>query len=241
MNNGQIGNSETNQSDQLWKLGLRFFFTTVFMLAVLFISAGTFQWWEAWVYVAMTLSVLILSRIVLIQKNPELAIERAKAGGKEDVKNWDRVLMPVTAIYGPLVSWIVAGLDVRFGWSPDLPDWIQIIALVVIITGSALGSWAMIVNRFFSSHVRIQSERGHSVIREGPYQIVRHPGYAAGLLSWIAGPFYFSSYWVGIPTVLVIIASIIRTAREDLFLLEKLLGYAEYAQDVKFRLLPGIW
>ena len=149
--------------------------------------------------------------------------------------------MPFTALYGPLISWIVAGLDVRFGWSPDLPDWIQITALVVLQIGSLLGTWAMFSNRFFSSQVRIQTDRGHSVVKEGPYKYVRHPGYAGGLISWLAAPVFFSSWWVIIPAVVVAAASFKRTALEDRTLQEELPGYAEYSQEVKYRLIPGIW
>ena len=220
---------------------IRFFMTTIFMLAILFICAGRWDWWEAWAYVAMTIVVLLSSRGILIAKNPEVALERAEAGKKENVKSWDRVLMPITAIYGPLVSWVIAGLDERFGWSPDLPDYVQIIALLVIFAGSVIGTWAMITNRFFSSHVRIQTERGHTVVDAGPYRIVRHPGYAGGVLSWLAAPVFFSSYWVAVPTVLVIILMMIRTLLEDQTLQAELPGYKDYAQRVRFRLLPGIW
>jgi protein-S-isoprenylcysteine O-methyltransferase Ste14 len=239
--NDQSKISLKTKETSLWVLGIRFLFTTILMLGVLFLSAGTIRWWEAWVYVGMTLVILIWSRALLFQKNPDLAFERAQAVGKEDVKGWDRILMPITAVYGPVISWVVAGLDHRFGWTPDLPDWIQIIALGLIIFGSAIGTWAMIVNRFFSSHVRIQTDRGHSVIDEGPYRFVRHPGYAGGLISWIGGPIYFSSYWAVIPTILVMIASVVRTAREDQTLQVELPGYAEYADEVKYRLIPGLW
>jgi protein-S-isoprenylcysteine O-methyltransferase Ste14 len=211
------------------------------MLAVLLLSAGKWNWWEAWVYTGFGLLILLGSRIVIILKYPDLALERSQAHEKEDTKEWDRFLMPFTALYGPFISWIIAGLDVRFGWSPDLPDWIQIVALLVIQLGSLIGTWAMLTNRFFSSQVRIQTDRGHAVIKGGPYKFVRHPAYAGGLLSWLAGPIFFSSYWVIIPTILVITASIIRTAKEDRTLQEELPGYKEYAREVKYRLVPGIW
>ena len=224
-----------------WKTIIRFIFTTVFMLALLFLAAGRLDWWEAWAYAAMTMVVLLSSRAVLILKNPDLALERASAAQKEGVKPWDKILMPITALYLPLISWVVAGLDQRFGWSPDLPDYIQIIALVVLILGSTLGTWAMITNTFFSSHVRIQTDRGHTVVDSGPYQIVRHPGYAGGLISWIAAPVFFSSYWVILPTILAIIGAILRTKLEDQTLQEELPGYKEYARNVPYRLVPGIW
>ena len=130
--------------------------------------------------------------------------------------------MPITALYGPMVSWVLAGLDKRFGWSPDLPDAIQWIALAVVFLGGVIGSWAMIANRFFSSQVRIQTDRGHMVVDQGPYRIVRHPGYAGGVLSWIAAPVFFGSYSVGGVAVLVLIASFVRTALEDRTLQEEL-------------------
>jgi protein-S-isoprenylcysteine O-methyltransferase Ste14 len=224
-----------------WRAIIRFLVTTVLMLGVLFISAGRLQWWEGWAYTGMTLFVLVLSRSLILIKSPDMARERAEAGQREDVKVWDKILLPVTAIYGPLVSWIVAGLDERFSWTPDLPDNIQIIALFVIFLGSMVGTWAMMVNRFFSSYVRIQADRGHTVVSAGPYRLVRHPGYAGSLLAWIAAPVFFSSYWVAIPSVTVIILTIIRTGLEDRTLKEELPGYSEYIERVRYRLVPGVW
>ncbi|MBN2416907.1 isoprenylcysteine carboxylmethyltransferase family protein [bacterium] len=224
-----------------WSLVIRFLATTLVMLAVLFIAAGRLRWWEGWAYTGMTLAVLVSSRALIILKYPDMAKERAEAGRREGVKAWDRVLLPVTAIYGPFISWIVAGLDERFGWTPDLPDYIQIIALCLIFTGSMLGTWAMTVNPFFSSHVRIQTDRGHAVIDTGPYRVVRHPGYAGGIAAWMAAPFFFSSRWVAIPCIVVIILNGIRTALEDRTLQDELPGYREYASRVRYRLIPGIW
>ena len=224
-----------------WKGIIGLLIIVPIMLATLLLSAGRLNWWEAWAYTGTGLLVLIGSRAVMIWKNPGLALERSQALGKEDVKEWDKFLMPFTALIAPFISWIVAGLDQRFGWSADLPNWIQISALVVIQLGSLVGSWAMVANRFFSSQVRIQTDRGHSVVRGGPYQYVRHPGYAGGLVSWLAAPVFFSSWWLIIPTVLAIAASVIRTGLEDQTLQEELPGYKEYAEEVKYRLVPGIW
>ena len=225
----------------LWSGAMRLVLIVPIMLGTLLLTAGRWAWWEAWAYTITGLLVLIGSRVFLILKHPDLALERASAHEMEDVKEWDRFLMPFTALIGPLLSWIVAGLDQRFGWSPDLPNWIQIIALILLQMGSLIGSWAMIVNRYFSSQVRIQTDRGQTVVSEGPYRFVRHPGYAGGLLSWLAAPVFFSSWWVLFPMVLVITASVIRTALEDRTLREELPGYEEYAQQTKYRLVPGIW
>jgi len=211
------------------------------MGAILFISAGTLNWWEAWAYSAVGLATILISRVILIRKNPDLARERSEAGGRDDTKSWDKFLMPLTALFLPMISWIVVGLDHRYGWSPDLPDPIQIAALVVLILGNVLGSWAMLANTFFSSQVRIQHDRGHKVVNSGPYRFVRHPGYAGGLLSWLATPFFFSSVWLAVPMVLAIAASILRTALEDHTLQEELPGYSAYTKEVPYRLIPGIW
>ena len=224
-----------------WKGLIRLVLLVPIMLGTLLLSAGRWDWWEAWAYSLTGLAVVLGSRIFMIMKHPDLALERARAHEMENVKGWDRILMPFTALIGPFISWIIAGLDHRFGWSPDLPDWIQIVALILIQIGSLIGSWAMVVNRYFSSQVRIQTDRGQTVVKEGPYRIVRHPGYAGGLLSWLAGPVFFSSLWVILPTALVIIASLIRTALEDRTLQEELPGYEEYTEQTKYRLVPGIW
>jgi protein-S-isoprenylcysteine O-methyltransferase Ste14 len=132
-------------------------------------------------------------------------------------------------------------LDKRFSWTPDLPDYVQVIALCVIFAADMLGVWAMLVNRFFSSYVRIQTDRGHTVVNAGPYRVVRHPGYAGAVLAWIAGPVFFSSHWVAIPSIIVIALTIIRTALEDRTLQQELPGYSQYAESVRYRLVPGIW
>ena len=113
-------------------------------LAVLFLSAGHLQWWEGWAYTGMTLFVLVLSRSLILLKNPDMARERAEAGQKKDVKAWDKIIVPLIAVYGPLVSWIIAGLDERFSWTPDLPDYIQVIALGVMFLGNMIATWAMV-------------------------------------------------------------------------------------------------
>ena len=234
--------SSTKQSPRIaWVVILRFFIASLLLMAVLFLAAGKLGWWEGWAYVVQAFIVLVFSRAVLIHKNPDLARERADAGRKENVKSWDRILLPLMSIILPVTGYIVAGLDERFGWSPDLPNGIQIVALLLIFAGSMIGTWAMIANRFFSSHVRIQAERGHTVVSDGPYRFVRHPGYAGNVLAWIASPVFFSSTWAAIPAILAIGVAVVRTALEDRTLQAELPGYRDYARIVRRRLVPGIW
>jgi protein-S-isoprenylcysteine O-methyltransferase Ste14 len=98
-----------------------------------------------------------------------------------------------------------------------------------------------VVNRFFSGTVRIQTERGHHVVTDGPYRFVRHPGYAGALLGFVLIPLLLDSVWAFIPAVLLIAITFVRTALEDATLQKELPGYAEYAQTTRYRLIPGIW
>ena len=139
----------------------------------------------------------------------------------------------------PLV--IVAGLDHRYGWSPELPIWIILLGFILIMLGYAFAAWAMAENRFFSSVVRIQTERGHQVCDGGPYRIVRHPGYAGSILALPGIVLALSSAWTLIPAAAALIIAVIRTALEDQTLQEELPGYRDYAQRIRYRLLPGVY
>jgi protein-S-isoprenylcysteine O-methyltransferase Ste14 len=136
---------------------------------------------------------------------------------------------------------LVAGLDALFDWSPTFSLPIKILALVIILAGYALGSYALIENRFFSGMVRIQTERGHRVVSSGPYRWMRHPGYAGAILTYLATPFFLDSPWAFLPAVFLTIVLVIRTRLEDLALQAELEGYRDYASRVRYRLLPGVW
>jgi len=143
----------------------------------------------------------------------------------------------------PLIAhWVVAGLDVgRKHWSDSVPVWLQGIGLVGFTAGFGLIVWAMAVNRFFSSVVRIQSDRGHKLVTGGPYGWIRHPGYLAALLQGISSGIALGSWVSMIPVVGMLPLLFVRTVREDRFLRGNLPGYLEYAQRVRYRMLPGIW
>ncbi|WP_346907593.1 isoprenylcysteine carboxylmethyltransferase family protein [uncultured Roseibium sp.] len=139
----------------------------------------------------------------------------------------------------PLV--IVAGLDHRFGWSPEFPTWLNIGGLFLIALGYAFAAWALAENRFFSSLMRIQTDRGHAVCDSGPYRVVRHPGYAGNLLALPGIVLALGSAWTLIPVAVALLVAVIRTAFEDRALQEELPGYREYTRRVRYRLFPGIY
>jgi protein-S-isoprenylcysteine O-methyltransferase Ste14 len=140
-----------------------------------------------------------------------------------------------------LVKYVVAGLDFRFGWSTGIMPALQFAALVVAVGGYALGTWAMAVNAYFSLVVRIQHDRGQKVVSDGPYRWVRHPGYVGTILFELAAPLLLGSWWALVPGVISALLLVVRTALEDRTLQQELDGYKQYAGEVRYRLLPGVW
>jgi len=204
------------------------------------IISGVWDWWEAWVYAIINILGFIISRVLAARRNPDIITERARSMELQDAKSWDKILSPMLA-FGALIVLIVAGADKGFGWSTPFSLNAKIVALIVIILGYVLGSWALIENRFFSGVVRIQTDRGHHVVTTGPYRIVRHPGYAGALWTYVAMPILFDSLWAFIPTILLLGVLVLRTSLEDRTLQAELPGYKEFTQKTRYRLLPGIW
>jgi protein-S-isoprenylcysteine O-methyltransferase Ste14 len=208
---------------------------------VLFLAAGRWNWWPAWVYLAVTYSAIIGGRLLVLHKNPEMLKERAQSLTDSSVKSWDRVLVPILTLLGPSLINLIAGLDERFNWSPDLSTVVEIAGFAGVLLGSALSTWAFVENQFFSAHVRIQKNRGHRVISSGPYRIIRHPGYAGGLLLTLFAPLLLGSLWAFLPVLIVLATFLLRTALEDRALQDELPGYTQYAAHTRYKLIPGVW
>lgn len=160
---------------------------------------------------------------------------------KANTKGWDRLLAGAVSLYLPLITLIVSGLDARFGWSAQPVLAAQLAALVILVLGYALVSWAMASNKFFSGVVRIQAERGHTVATTGPYQVVRHPGYTGMIAFTLATPVLLGSLWALVPALLNVCLFVLRTSLEDRTLQAELSGYQDYTRQVRYRLLPGVW
>jgi protein-S-isoprenylcysteine O-methyltransferase Ste14 len=176
--------------------------------------------------------------IVVIPRYPELLAERV--GPKKGSKTWDTALL---SLYGlaMMIMWIVAGLDMRYSWSSGIGPAAQVIAMLIVIGSYGLVVWATGTNAFFSQVVRIQTERGHTVVSSGPYHYVRHPAYIGMVLVVLGAPIMLNSWWALIPGVIAALLVIVRTKLEDQTLQVELPGYADYAQHVRYRLVPGIW
>lgn len=212
-----------------------------FVPLVLFLTSWRWDWGMAWVYSILGLALSVGSRVLMARKHPDLVAERASFRDAEGVKEWDKKLVPWVAQILPFVILVFAGLDKRFGLSPEFPLWVALTALGVSIMGFAFSTWALVENRYFSSVVRIQTERGQMVCNTGPYRYIRHPGYAGGLVWYLMTPIMLSALWAYVPTVIMIVLTVLRTSLEDRTLQEELPGYREYTQQTRYRLLPRVW
>lgn len=215
--------------------------TFVFILlvsALPFILAGRVTYWQGWVFVGSYLSSAV-TIFVLFRHKKEVMAERAKPG--PGTKWWDKIFF---AAYVPASLSIggVAGLDAgRFGWTGPLPAVVYVISYIVLFLSFSGLAWAMWTNTFFSRVVRIQTDRGHYVVQDGPYRFVRHPGYLACNFSFFSMALVLGSLWALLPAALSGLLIVVRTYLEDITLQNELPGYADYAKKVNYRLLPYIW
>lgn len=208
---------------------------------VLFVCGSDLSWWQAWLYSVLILAAGNGGRIWAERRHPGLTAERQNMEKVQRAKAWDKVLAPLMALSVSFPLVIVAGLDHRFGWSSPFPLWLILLGFLLILLGYAFAAWALIENRFFSSVVRVQVDRGHVVCDSGPYRIVRHPGYAGNMLALPGIALALSSTWLLIPAAVALIIAVIRTVLEDQTLQDELPGYRDYARRVRYRLIPGIY
>lgn len=221
-----------------WGIIIIGIFEIAIIMALTFWLAGRLDYWQGWAFWALTL-VLVFITIILFRDKMDLAKERISPG--PGMKWWDKIIW---AIYLPafLAVAVVAPLDAgRFMWSPQLPIYVYIISYAAYIFSITLSGWAMLVNKWFSSVVRIQKDREQKVVQTGPYRFVRHPGYVAGILMALSIAVALGSLWALVPAGIVVICLVVRTYLEDVTLQKELEGYKEFTKKTKYRLIPGIW
>lgn len=206
---------------------------------LLFLPAGTLAWPQAWIFLAIFNGCGLAIGIWLLKTNPGLLAERMKSPFSADQRPRDRWV--IIAMELLLCIWLVfIGLDARFDWS-HVPPWAEAIGAALI--AAAFYGWVGVLraNSFASVTVRLQQERGQTVISTGPYAIVRHPMYAYAVLLLVGMPLLLGSLWglLGAPLIMSLMA--VRASGEEALLMDGLAGYREYAEKVRFRLLPGVW
>jgi protein-S-isoprenylcysteine O-methyltransferase Ste14 len=207
--------------------------------ALLFGSAGTLHWSAAWVFLAMLGSLGIVGGLWFAKTNPGLLAERMQPMMQKDQPKADKIFMMVL---GPVAMiWlIVMGLDQRYQWS-GMSFGIQVLGLVLFVLSLVISFWVMQENTFAAPVVKIQAERGHQVIRTGPYAFVRHPMYSGVIFFFLGVALLLGSWWGAAITPVFIGLFAVRTVIEEKTLIAGLQGYQDYTGQVRYRLLPGIW
>jgi protein-S-isoprenylcysteine O-methyltransferase Ste14 len=212
---------------------------SLILFLFLFVPAGRLNYWQGWLYLAVTILFMILF-LVLFRQKADLLQERIKPG--PGIKWWDKIFfvlfMPTFYAISILGAWDTG----RCGWTRFQSDWrLYMLGYLLYIGGLLFFCWAMWINKFFSSAVRIQSDRGQEVVDRGPYAYIRHPGYVGMLAMMFGVPFCLGSLYALIPATLASLTLLVRTSLEDATLQAELPGYREYAQRVRWKLIRGIW
>lgn len=204
--------------------------------------AQRWDWQEGWLYAISSFLCFLVSRILAVRQHPDILQERNNWMKHKNVKPYDKILAPLMAL-GFLLVPIVAGIDHR--WYSTRYNFfsflIKVAAFAAILAGQAIISYALIENRFFSSVMRIQSDRGHTVVTTGPYAVVRHPGYSGLVLVLLGAPAWLDSPLAYGASFFLLFVTLLRTNLEDTVLKEELPGYRDYARQVPYRLIPGLW
>jgi protein-S-isoprenylcysteine O-methyltransferase Ste14 len=219
------------------KFKLKIALGVVFILAAYCAGSGKLDLWPGWCYAGCFLLMLTLSHSVLSRVAPDLIKERVSVHAGS--LRWDTAIVGWLAM-SPIVTCLVAGFDARQN-GVDHPVYEVLLGYSLAICGTALTHSAMAVNRFYAPTVRIQADRGHTVVEAGPYRQIRHPGNLGNILLNTATPLMLASRWAWIPAGVSILLIFVRTFLEDRFLCVKLPGYSEFIRRTRSRLLPGIW
>ena len=206
--------------------------------SLVFLGAWKLVYWQGILYVVLALVGATLSHL-LVPAGAQITANRAREANAGET--WDRKLLGAMFLVN-VITFVVAGMDSgRFAWSGSVPLAVTVAGAAVMVAGQTLFAVAKRENEFFSSTVRIQTERGHRVCDTGLYRVVRHPGYLGMLMSQLAFPFVLGSYWALVPTLLAAALLVARTVLEDRFLMRELKGYSDYAARTKWRLVPGVF
>jgi protein-S-isoprenylcysteine O-methyltransferase Ste14 len=227
-------NTQISQSEVMKLVGSRLIMGIPALLLILFLPAGTFIYWEAWVYLAILLIPMLIVMAYFLKKTPEFLVRRMKLKEKEG----EQKIIVKLALIPFLLAFILPGIDKRFGWS-NVPIFIIVAADILVCVGYIFVVLVFKENQFASRIIEVVE--GQKVIQSGPYRIVRHPMYMGSTLMYVASPLALGSYWAIIPAIFIIPIFVARIINEEKVLTKELEGYLEYKQKTRYRLIPGIW
>jgi protein-S-isoprenylcysteine O-methyltransferase Ste14 len=208
------------------------------LLAVLlFASAGTLRFWQAWVYWGLQLAGIAATNLYMLKKDPALLERRLALDEQGEKEKVQKLVIALMRALGA-ATLIIAGIDRRFGWS-DVPPAIVAAACAVFTAGTAVVFVVFRENSYTSSIIEVDAQQ--TVVTTGPYKVVRHPMYAGALLMGLATPLALGSYWTAIVLPASIALLVVRILAEERLLSEQLRGYKEYRRQTRSRLIPGVW
>ncbi len=200
---------------------------------IFFLPAGTFDYWQAWVYMGIFFVPAIVFSVYFLKKDPQLIERRMRMKEKEKEQK-----MIIKLSYFLFLTFLLPGFDRRLGWS-DVPVPLVIVADIVILLSFGLSFLVMRENSYASRVIEVEQDQ--PVISSGPYALVRHPMYLGVMLMFLPSPLALGSYWAMIPSLLIIPLLVARILNEEKVLVRELKGYQEYRQKVKYRLIPSLW
>jgi protein-S-isoprenylcysteine O-methyltransferase Ste14 len=216
------------------RLILRFAVGLILMAALLFVPAGTLNFWQAWVFMAIVFVPMVLGGFYFYKHDPQLIASRLQM--KEKVAEQKRIMKFANLIF--VGAFLLPGFDHRFGWS-HMPLWLAIFSQAVVLGGYLITFWVGKANSYASRIIEVQA--GQRVISTGPYRLVRHPMYFGAIVMFLFTPLALGSYWTLPAFALVIPVIVLRLLNEEKFLRKELPGYPEYCLQTRFRLIPFVW
>jgi protein-S-isoprenylcysteine O-methyltransferase Ste14 len=234
MKENTMENAQISQSEVMKLVGSRLLLGIPALLLILFLPAGTFAYWEAWIYLAILLIPMSIVMIYFLKTAPEFLVRRMKLKEKES----EQKIIIKLALIPFLLAFILPGIDKRLGWS-NVPILIIVIAEILVCIGYIFVVFVFKENRYASRIIEV--EKGQKVIQSGPYRLVRHPMYLGAILMYVASPLALGSYWAIIPAIFIIPILIARIINEENVLTKDLEGYSDYKLKTRYRLFPGIW
>jgi protein-S-isoprenylcysteine O-methyltransferase Ste14 len=212
-------------------------FGLVFFGLALFLPAGTFHYWQAWVFIAIFAVVTTLPSVYLALKNPAALQRRMRAGPAAETRPAQRVAISAT-ILTVVAVFVVSALDHRFGWS-SVPTGMIVLGEVLVAVGLGLAMLVVIQNSYAAATVTVEADQ--QLVSTGLYGLVRHPMYVGTLIMMVGTPLALDSYW-GLATLIpALLALALRIVDEENMLSQELAGYDEYMQQVRYRLVPHVW
>ncbi len=226
--------SNTNYKKLIKAAGLRLVLALLVYGLIFFVTAGTLQYWQAWIYLGILFIPMLVAFIYLLKNNPDLLERRMRMRETEKPQK----LIIVLSIFAFFLAFIIPGLDHRFGWSA-VPMAAVIAADIIALAGYSIFFLVMKENTYASRVIEV--EKNQKVISTGPYAVVRHPMYLGGLLMYLFSPIALGSFWAVIAFLPLPALFIFRILNEEHVLAKELPGYIEYMERVKYRLIPFVW